>query len=70
MEVCDKIQRFIDGYGFRHFSVYPRTDEWLAIDTEGKDDDEVIALLNRLHAWGLSADYDGDHYIEIYIGKE
>lgn len=66
---ADAVQEFINGYGFRQFSVYPRTDEWLAIDTEGEDEDEVTALLTRLRAWGLDAD-DDDHYIEIYIGDE
>ena len=66
---ADQIQRFIDGYGFSKFAVYPRTDEYLAIDIEGEDEDEVNSLLNRLHAWNLDADIY-DHYIEINIADD
>lgn len=68
-DAADQIQRFIDGYGFSKFAVYPRTDEYLAIDIEGEDEDEVDSLLNRLHAWNLDADIY-DHYIEINIADD
>ena len=66
---AEKIQNFIDGYGFNNFEVYPRTDDYVAIDIDGEDEDEVVELLNRLHAWGLDAD-KYDHYVEIDISED
>lgn len=69
MKAAESIQNFIDEYGFSNFDVYDRTNEWLAIDVEGEDEDTILSLLNRLHAWDLDASIS-DHYIEIYIGDD
>lgn len=69
MTAADSIQKFIDGYGFQNFCVYPRDDSTLAVDVEGEDEYEVTSLLNRLHAWDLDADIY-DHYIEINIADD
>lgn len=66
---AEDIQKFINGYGFSKFDVYPRTDDYLAIDVEGINEDEVASLLNRLHAWNLNVN-QWEHYIEIYIGND
>lgn len=66
---AEDIQKFINGYDFSKFDVYSRTDDYLAIDVEGINEDEVVSLLNRLHAWNLSAN-QWEHYIEIYIGND
>ena len=58
MKAAESVQNFINGYGFRNFDVYDRSDEWLAIDVEGEDEDEVLSLLSRLQSWGLNASID------------
>lgn len=69
IKAAEDIQQFINGYGFKNFTVYGRTDNWLAIDVDGENESEIYSLLYRLHAWNLNADLY-EHYIEINIESD
>lgn len=65
---ASKIQKYINSYGFNNYVVYDRDENWCAIDFEGKDEDDVIPLVNRIKAI-IPETSIFEHYIEMYVGS-